>query len=627
MEELTIDKIEIKVYTEGAEQAAKQMEKVADETKKVGNATTTAAHSATRATTAFSKFATSLGRIAMYRAIRTIVHSITMAFKEGLTNLYYWSQELGGHFAENMDKAASSVLQLKNGLAVAFAPILEALIPILQKVVAWIVAACNAISRFFAILKGASTYTAVNTDYTTKFGTALDKANGKAKELKKTLLGFDELNLLKSQNDNGGSGGANTPDYSDMFIETPTGANDINTDRIEKLQHIFENVKTIIETVTETIRYLAKRIWEDLNIDRIIDDVLDILVAVSDLAVIITEDLCQGIEDIYELISPIVKDIGDLIDMGLDYYLEQVNNAIDFWQSHGEDVVGIVTDLVSVFADLYEIIKSIAGYTGLDNFFDNLSQKMDLLWDDLGDTITFLRDITSVVKSTVSFIKNVVNGDFDAAFKDAEDIEKGFQKISEDVNSGVLEGTVDTMLEMGKKTNEGLGSVQTAWDVFKIAFETLKHILKGDLDEVSDDFGDTAKTIENDWASIKLEEFKIKHPIITWALKSVIGIVADILAALGLPTSLPDMKVDWRAKGGIVSKPTLIGAGEAGSEAIIPLENNTEWIDKVAERLGNGANGGTYNLTVELDGKVLAQKVFKIHNNQVRQTGVSPLIV
>lgn len=43
------------------------------------------------------------------------------------------------------------------------------------------------------------------------------------------------------------------------------------------------------------------------------------------------------------------------------------------------------------------------------------------------------------------------------------------------------------------------------------------------------------------------------------------------------------------AKGGIVRRPVI--AGEAGAEAIVPLERNTEWIQKVANQI-NESNGG-----------------------------------
>ena len=40
------------------------------------------------------------------------------------------------------------------------------------------------------------------------------------------------------------------------------------------------------------------------------------------------------------------------------------------------------------------------------------------------------------------------------------------------------------------------------------------------------------------------------------------------------------------AKGGIVKQATRAIIGEAGAEAVVPLENNTEWIDLLAEKLG-----------------------------------------
>ncbi len=43
------------------------------------------------------------------------------------------------------------------------------------------------------------------------------------------------------------------------------------------------------------------------------------------------------------------------------------------------------------------------------------------------------------------------------------------------------------------------------------------------------------------------------------------------------------------AKGGIVSNPgkgVVANIGEAGREAVLPLENNTEWMDVLAAKIG-----------------------------------------
>lgn len=70
-------------------------------------------------------------------------------------------------------------------------------------------------------------------------------------------------------------------------------------------------------------------------------------------------------------------------------------------------------------------------------------------------------------------------------------------------------------------------------------------------------------------------------PHISWTYEAVDSSFARFFGI----TSIPRLSVNWYAKGGIVDGATLIGAGEAGKEAIIPLERNTEWISRVAEQL------------------------------------------
>jgi hypothetical protein len=45
------------------------------------------------------------------------------------------------------------------------------------------------------------------------------------------------------------------------------------------------------------------------------------------------------------------------------------------------------------------------------------------------------------------------------------------------------------------------------------------------------------------------------------------------------------MTVPQLAEGGVVNRPMLAEIGEDGEEAVVPLEKNTEWIDKVADKV------------------------------------------
>lgn len=54
-------------------------------------------------------------------------------------------------------------------------------------------------------------------------------------------------------------------------------------------------------------------------------------------------------------------------------------------------------------------------------------------------------------------------------------------------------------------------------------------------------------------------------------------------------------KIPLLAQGGIINKPTLAMVGEAGKEAVMPLENNTAWLDKLADKLSAKMGTTTVN--------------------------------
>ena len=99
------------------------------------------------------------------------------------------------------------------------------------------------------------------------------------------------------------------------------------------------------------------------------------------------------------------------------------------------------------------------------------------------------------------------------------------------------------------------------------------------------------------------------------------------------PPKVPKFSVDWYARGGVFDKPTLFtsggrlgGLGEAGAEAIVPLENNTQWLDKIADRLSDKLGGGR-NIVLQIDGKTFGQISVDSINALTKQTGNLPLVI
>lgn len=193
--------------------------------RSTGKAAKDAGDNAKKGASGLANFWQSLKRIAFYRFVRTVLKEITSAFKEGITNLYKWSSAVNGTFSKSMDRIATSTLYLKNSLGAMLAPLINTLAPVIEWIIDRIVEVINWINKLFAALSGSQTYVVAKKVATT-WGDAGKDAAGSAKKaadnIKRTILGFDEINKLEKQNTSSGSSGSGSssgPNYKDMFEE------------------------------------------------------------------------------------------------------------------------------------------------------------------------------------------------------------------------------------------------------------------------------------------------------------------------------------------------------------------------------------------------------------------------
>ena len=198
-----------------------------------------------QATSGFTQLFNSIKRIAMYRLIRSMFSALTNGMREGINNLYQYSNMFGGTFAGSLDRCATSFQYLKNSMAAAASPIINALAPALDFIIDKIVMVLNLLNQLFARLTGKSTYTAAKkaaASYADSAGKAGGAAKKAAKEIKDATLGMDELNVI-SPNDNsggggGGGGGAGGADFGSMFEELPIDS--AISEFADKLKQAFE---------------------------------------------------------------------------------------------------------------------------------------------------------------------------------------------------------------------------------------------------------------------------------------------------------------------------------------------------------------------------------------------------
>lgn len=219
----------------------------------------------------------SLGRIALYRTLRSILKGISQGLREGIQNLALYSKGLEGLDTHNanevLSRYASAFLYVKNAIATAVMPALRALIPLVEQAMFRLVDFINVIAQVGSAFFGTNFTKAKY--FWVDYADSLDNATGKAKALHHQLAQFDELNNLTAPS--GGSGSDKVQDALQMFEEATIDTkiqgfvdkikNAFNTvkDMFEPVKRIVDKAKEFFSLTWEKVSPNLKRIWDSLK--------------------------------------------------------------------------------------------------------------------------------------------------------------------------------------------------------------------------------------------------------------------------------------------------------------------------------------------------------------------------
>lgn len=138
------------------------------------------------------KIAQKLERLSITRIARGILNAVINSTKQGVQDLYKWSQSNNGMFAKAVDSIKEDFRYISDIIGSIVGPFIEELAPGIRSVADAFAVAAEKANQFFATLLGRNGYY---------------KAIRVAQQyagIQNQLLGFDELNVLKGDNDTGG---------------------------------------------------------------------------------------------------------------------------------------------------------------------------------------------------------------------------------------------------------------------------------------------------------------------------------------------------------------------------------------------------------------------------------------
>lgn len=345
------------------------------------------------------------------------------------------------------------------------------------------------------------------------------------------------------------------------------------------LTPIWNSIKTTVTTVFNSIKAFFTTIWSAIS--SVFNIVISAIVA---FVVSRFNNLKNNIMIIFNVVKSVATTVWNAI--------KTVFTVV---------VSAIVAFVVSRFNNLKNNVTTV---------FNAIKSVTTTVWNAIKNAIqTAVNAVKSVVTSVFNSVKSTVSSIFNSIKSTASSIWNGIKSTISNVVNGI-KSTVSNGFNSVKS------SVSNVWNSIKSAITTPINAAKDAVGKAIDKI----KGLMNfSWSLPKL-----KMPKFSVSGKFSLN-----------PPSVPKLGIDWHAAGGIFDKATLFntssgmhGVGEAGPEAIIPLNRETlsgigEGISKASGMNSNEIKEMLWSIleelrsfgdkpvvvNVELDGQVIARVI------------------
>lgn len=282
------------------------------------------------------------------------------------------------------------------------------------------------------------------------------------------------------------------------------------------------------------------------------------------------------------------------------------------WAKAGEWFKGIVDSIKKAFDGIGEWFK---------NLFAKAWEGIKNAWSGVKD---WFRSLLEGVKSIWQVVKDWFKTLFSNAWDGIKSAWSGVKSWFSDLWNGIK--------SIYSAVSGWFSSIFTnAYNGIRNAFSGITGFFSGIWNNIKNIFSNVGTAIAS---GIRGAVSGAVNAVLSTAANIINGFISSINFAIRIINRIPgvnisrirELNIPAMAQGGVVDSATLAMIGENGKEAVVPLENNLEWLNKLAGML-NERMGGNTPIVLQVDGKTFAQISCDSINQLTRQRGSIPLVI
>lgn len=343
------------------------------------------------------------------------------------------------------------------------------------------------------------------------------------------------------------------------------------------------------------------------NVQSATDGMAKIIGAVAEGVGQMGESLSGVVDSIVEPVRQGFNNIGTLagdyysswLDTAGKYVPEIVKTFSDMFSDICDNIfkpsVGLLGDIwVGFTGSLLDTWKKFGKATldGIFQFFKNVTDEFHKLYTDI---------LEPIIKPFIEELKGAWDSGIGNMVKDALELVADLIKAALDIYNKFIHPIIQWLIGALAPAFVAIGT--TIGGVFGTALRCVGGVIDGMIKIFRGIIDFIAGVFTGDWKRVWDGISNIFKGIVDGfvaIIKAPINLIIDVIN--GFIRGLNNIKVpDWvpgvggkgihiatipkLAKGGIVGNTTIAMIGEAGKEAVLPLENNTEWMDEFARRI------------------------------------------
>lgn len=426
---------------------------------------------------------------------------------------------------------------------------------------------------------------------------------------------------------------------------------------VPKIDEIKESLGKMGEALGKLIPPGLKTLLKDIG-----DAIADIAKSIGDWFASI--DWLKGLGKAFEGFGGIIFSVvSGVIAGAIEAFIGLIQGAVDFVSGIVQIISGVIRAIVNLFTgDLQEageacqdiadgIFTTFEGMYNatigvVKNFVKGVIDWFIDLWDELvGHSI-----VPDMVKAIIEWFEKLPGKCLEIIKKMVTSVIDKFKSMFSDARTALMNG----WNSIKKYFNENIASkfTKSYWqnkfdsiragasdkiNAVKTAFSNgWNNIKKWFNTSISPKF--TVKFWKDKFNSIKDGAKSALNGVIDVVEKAINGIIKKInTLSWKIPDWVPkfggdtfgfsfkEIKIPRLAQGGIATRSTLANIGESGREAVLPLDQNTEWMDMLANKIAARNNTPT-KVVLNVDGKELGWAAINNINGITKQTGQLQLV-